>query len=56
MTHFFARVGEALVRAIMLGLLMVGGILLGPVILCWWVYGALKRRPHHVEPEYAIVE
>jgi len=45
-----------LARAIILGLLMVGAVLLSPVILSWWVYGALKRRPHLIEPEYAIVE
>jgi hypothetical protein len=56
MTLLLARTGETLARTIMLGLLVIGGVLLAPVIACWWIYAALKRHPGHVEPEYAVVE
>ncbi len=57
---FLDRVGEALVRALMLGLLVITGILFLPIALaliaCWLIYATLKHRPHESKPEYAIVE
>ena len=54
------RVGEAAVRALMLGLLVVTGILFlpigAPLIACWLIYSTVKPRPRRSEPEYTIVE
>jgi hypothetical protein len=55
-SDFLVGTGETAARAIMLGLVVIAGILLAPVVVCALIYGALKRQPHHVEPEYAIVE